>query len=217
LNNPIRFIDPDGRVVTDYGVTSEGEVKQIGPTDDKPDRLYKLNDKGERVGDEIVTLTDKSILSSLSKERKSVQRQDAEGTLTHKGSLRTASSNNREEMASLFLSLAKNTEVEWSMFFEKEGGTSIGTYQWDDMSPGLSDHGLKSSSVSAMIHSHPREKGLDNERSSLYGDRGVSRNAGYKYFTYMPHSGNVYRFLPSKILQTPSVNSTSKMLQLINR
>ncbi len=216
-NNSIRFIDPDGMAVTEFGVTTEGKVKQIGPTDNNPDRLYKMNDKGEKVGNELLTLTDKSILPSLSKEKQSVQREDAEGTVTHKGTLRTASSNNREDMTSLFLSLAKNTEVEWSMFFAKNGETSLGTYQWDDLSPGLSSHGFKSSSVSAMIHNHPNPKGLDNEKSSLYGDRGLAKSSEYKYFTYMSHSGNVFRLDTPKILLTPSVNNMSKLLQLIDR
>ena len=51
LLNPIRFIDPDGRApFTDYTFNkSTGEVKQVGETNDEPDRIVKSDEEGNAV------------------------------------------------------------------------------------------------------------------------------------------------------------------------
>lgn len=57
LNNPTNFIDPDGmQVETDFQLTKNGDIKQISPTDNKPDRLFAEN--GDLIADNI----DKRIL-----------------------------------------------------------------------------------------------------------------------------------------------------------
>ena len=47
-NNPMNRIDPDGAYDTDFGVTDEGKISQIGPTNNEPDRLFALNNNGTK-------------------------------------------------------------------------------------------------------------------------------------------------------------------------
>ncbi|MDV7698614.1 hypothetical protein N6B72_16930 [Chryseobacterium soli] len=45
FNNPIRFIDPDPLTDFTFNIKT-GEVKQVGETNDKPDRILKTNKDG---------------------------------------------------------------------------------------------------------------------------------------------------------------------------
>ncbi|MCY0979413.1 RHS repeat-associated core domain-containing protein, partial [Chryseobacterium sp. CY350] len=53
FNNPVIFIDPDGRApLTDYTVNKKtGQTKQVGETNDDPDRIVKSDKEGNAVLD----------------------------------------------------------------------------------------------------------------------------------------------------------------------
>jgi len=214
-NNPVMFIDPDGTSITDFGVTSTGEVKQIGPKNDEPDRLFKIdadnnkvdvnNDKNMTEGTDYVTVNDKNLLPQLSKGEE-VTQEDAVGTVEREGVLRIGASNNKDDMVKTFIFLAKNTNVEWSMFKEKSGNISLGTFQWDDLSPGLSRHGLDNTNIASMIHNHPRETTLKDEKASLAGDSKLANQVNYNYFVYMSKSSNLYQLSNNSKRATRSYN-----------
>ena len=190
--NPVMRIDPTGMLDDDYSVSKSGEVKLEKTTDDKHDMLYTKADYDAGKTDNGLKVEDQTILPELAKDRQAVTREDAEGTVTDNGTLRHASSSNKKDMANVFTFLAKNTDVEWSMYSTKDGNFGLGTYQFDDLSPGPSSYGLGQNNVKVGIHSHPNPNSLASEEESLFGDRSVVKKVPYSYYIFMGKSSNLY-------------------------
>jgi RHS repeat-associated protein len=190
-NSPLNFVDPTGE--DEYELNKQGEVKFIKKSD--VHTLFTVDRKGNRTGQSL-TLKDNTIFESLTKGKQDVVRRDAEGTITDKGTLRTATSNNKTDIAKTFMFMAENTNVEWSLYSSSENGKSsygLGTYQFDDLAPSSSDVGLKGK-ITSMIHSHPNlENSVRAEKESMWGDQSVARNVSYNYYMFAPKSGNLYQ------------------------
>jgi len=57
LNNPVRFIDPDGREIDEFGVDDRGNIRWLAPKEG-PDELYKIDNNGNKVdvdGDGVIS------------------------------------------------------------------------------------------------------------------------------------------------------------------
>ena len=63
MNNPLRFIDPNGKNLDDYTIDKEGYIKKIKETKDDHDVLYALDDKGSIQKDNTINV-DEGILDS---------------------------------------------------------------------------------------------------------------------------------------------------------
>ena len=94
--------------------------------------------------------------------------------------------------------------MEWGIYSFKKGTSSkygIATFQYDDETPSPSwfttisvFNDVANWSVSTMIHCHSSPRTREDEELSLYGDKIVALKSSYKnYYTYMSHSGNLYR------------------------
>jgi hypothetical protein len=143
-----------------------------------------------------LTLNDRSIFDGLAKGKQDVVRRDAEGTIIDKGTLRSAISNDKADIAKTFMFLAENTNVEWGLYASSENGKSnygLGTYQLDNLAPSSSDVGLKGK-ITSMIHSHPNlENSVKAEKESMWGDQFTARKVSYNYYMFAPKSGNLYQ------------------------
>ena len=64
-NNPISRTDPDGRIDTDYGLKSNGEITRIGPINNEPDRLFAINNDGSKKSENFLQLENGSISNVL--------------------------------------------------------------------------------------------------------------------------------------------------------
>lgn len=181
-DNPLRFIDPDGRYITDYGVMPCVTIERIGEVNDEPDRLFALNENKEIINSITPeTINDKSILPSLSKysqvslKEKVVDSGSGE-TFVYDvpAKLRTANSSSLDDMARSFLFLSNNSKVEWRLHQKNDNTFGLSSFGIADWAP--SDHhlNLPAGSVKRMIHSHPNTI-LSKEISSMSSDHGFSK------------------------------------------
>ena len=199
LNNPLRFIDPDGR--DEWEINKQGEVRWIKESDKHT--LFALNENGDRTGASL-TLKDRTIFDGL-----------AESGANSDYSLSTATGgeNSQDAMLQTFKFAADNTNVEWRVDrFRAEGGGSnysIGTIHNTGFAPTAEAMGHSKSSVIAFIHSHPNTSLADERYSmgsyyprtdipklggSVDGDCRVKRSdyPNTPYYMYSPNSGNVW-------------------------
>jgi len=194
-DNPVYHTDPTGMgVENDYGVDKSGNTYLIKETDDNFDRLFAVDDKGKIINENnFVKVNDQKLLPELSITKGIPQKADAGGNVYEKGELHYAASKNKEDVVNVFQFLAKNTNFEWAIYSTTDQKYSLGTYKFDDLSPGPSDMKIKKESVVSMVHSHISKQDEVEEVASLYFDRLLAVNTTYDYYTYISNSSNLYQ------------------------
>ena len=157
--NPVKLVDPDGRDI--WEVDEAGHVKRTG--DDggtKKQTIKYANGKTTSFSGKHYH----SILSDLSSEKKVKKTNGQLGNLSQS----EGSAQKKTAMGNLFLSLADNTDVEWSIQSYKDGKYTISTLHDGGHSPSPQTLGKEMSDLVSMIHSHPNaEPNAKSELSSM--------------------------------------------------
>jgi len=120
-NNPLKFIDPNGMYIDDYGVDNKGNVTLLEKTNDDYDVLYSVDSKGNKKdtdGKEGISESDgqkakdKSLLSGLAKKRPDFKENDAVwgDKFIYQGSY--GETTNKNDAKAVFKFVADNTNVE---------------------------------------------------------------------------------------------------------
>lgn len=193
MNNPVRFVDPDGKDV--WELQPNGTVTWI--KESEKHTMYALNEDGERTGASI-TISDRSIFDQLTEN-------DGQGTYAISSS---------HETGDVFLFAADNTNVEWGLdgFQGKNNRQYIVFTEKDKQTVDRIDNndGLTMANQFFGMHSHPdpngtkggsgyqdREWGGDRSfiinRFNSAKDQGISLPT---YYVYHKHSKTIYQYTP---------------------
>lgn len=120
-NNPLKFIDPNGMSIDNYGVHQNGNVTLLEATEDNYDVLYAVDENGQKQdtnGDSQVSesdgqkVNDQSILPQLAENRGGNNGQYAIGS-------------SLEDIGNIFLFASKNTNVEFGFSSFKQNKSDI--------------------------------------------------------------------------------------------
>jgi hypothetical protein len=212
LNNPIRLVDPDGREpVDDYKLNKSGKIEFMKRTNDKVDKVYATNSKGEVNKSKSIEVK-KGIIENATNTKTTDGKNDATYYIV---------GNDKKNATKFFEFAAKNSDVEFgittvsnkkggtasviSTSYEKGGSTAQSDLEYSLM---LNNPNLK---IEESNHSHPQDyanypSGFnpDGSFSNFVGDR---QNA--EYFEKNYKNGDIIK----KVYHAPSntyIRFTSK-------
>ena len=152
-NNPIMMVDPNGE--DEWEVNKSGDICKVPGTEQKPDRLFAIDDEGNRITDKkgnakFVDVTSRSMESLNYDSEKDYTTLDFTG--------------DEKNGLAVIRFLSKNTDVEWSFWGgntwdEKNHAevafATLGTSHIKDSDPGSTHLVLNASIKKDIKHSNP--------------------------------------------------------------
>lgn len=206
LDNPIRYADPTGLLEDDYGISDNGDIKLIKETDDKTDRLFAVDDKGNKkdvnssgtVNNSDSVEVGKGILNQMTSIRSGSEK-NVEGGYT--SAIAEQSPQTIQDYQSIFKFAADNSSAEFSLTsFSHKGRDLIQLSTFGDSAASPSPFQLGISNpnknVSNHMHSHPDIRThLAVENNSMGGDyrNAKADNRQYPNKVYFPNSSRLYQ------------------------
>lgn len=192
-NNPVNFVDPDGRDV--WHLNQDGKITWQERS--KEDRLYSVDTEGNR-SDDYVTVKDRGILDAF----------------TNKSDVASyTTSANIDDVFKVFKFAADNTNVEWVIHRGEGDQYTIGT-KHDKISAGnWEDYGIQKPIAS--VHSHPNvPTTVKEERGTMSHDWKNARIEAKEYgpnarmsYIYFSNSRRLYYIEPQGYMYINTINN----------
>ena len=196
LQNPVRYVDPTGMIVespdTDYGLTKDGKIKQIGPTNNDPDRLFVLDENGNKNTEiDPLVVKDKKILSQFSKEENKTQAKDGKRVINGL----VSNTKNKSDAYRLFKFGSDNSENEWGLQYFDDKSASISVSPGESSTTVMGNHSLtnKGKIVTYDVHSHNQNTPSDFKVSRTDYSRALNlhkKNPNVRVMLYMSRKEN---------------------------
>ena len=222
-DNPLMFKDPDGMLEDDYGIDDAGNISLIKQTDDKFDRLYKVDEKNNKQdtdGNNKINKNDsvkvgKGILNQFEKSKEIIKTDDNDLSLSSKSTSKANTANNAD-YKKLFKFISDNTPIEFSLTFYNDKGMGKVTLSTlhdtgETHSPFTLGISNPNKNVLLHIHSHPDirvEKVSENYSMGGDYERAVQRKATYSNQVYFPESSRLYNVTKEGIQYVKNINSS---------
>ena len=206
LNNPLKYTDPTGQmwsdVLDDYGLFSNGRIELLEKTNDKFDRLFVMDDAGNRTNTQMKLFKNSADASTILAMLAETGKASDYGT-----SFAVGDENTQSAMLKTFKFAADNSNVEWRVDRFMENGNnmySIGTAHSNRYAITSEQMGHSTRDVVAFVHSHPGVNSSWELGSMGWVGNGYRRNTDvglktqndyYKttlYYTYIPQTGNLW-------------------------
>lgn len=198
-NNPLKFIDPNGMYIDNYGVDQDGNINLLEKTKDKYDVLYAVDKSGNKTDtnkdgsvneSDGAKVNDNSLLPQLADKTNIGQAV----SLGEPISGPVANTDNRTDAYNVFKFAAENSNVEWSYQRYTDNSASVATANENSTTITGKNHvSNRGKTVSADIHSHPnatrddlRPSGGDIHRRDVF----IRLNSNAKVQLYMPKASN---------------------------
>jgi RHS repeat-associated protein len=194
-NNPLKYIDPTGMALHDYGLNEQGYITLLRETDDPTDRLIALDNDGNETDKSIEI--NKGILNN--KKTNTVTASDEEKYTFDQYNVK-----DDNKATDLFEFVADNTKVEWSLtgVGAKSGanGQNILTTSHKEASEAgggyLQAYGY---TIRNHTHSHPYNK-IPSDADKKFA---ASLNLQFSTATlYIYHKGEYFRYNKDGLIPT---------------
>ncbi|MCQ2297495.1 MAG: hypothetical protein MJZ51_02615 [Bacteroidales bacterium] len=193
--NPVKLVDPDGNDV--WEVSDDGHIK-------------KTSEEGGFKRQTLIYSNGQVVKYKGAKYHQVLYDLSNEGDNSISASY--GNSNMQSVYATVFKSMADNTNVEWRMDWYTDGHYSLGTLHNQRKSPSsydLSNGRQNDKTTVTLIHSHPTASGYPNpetvesQKSSMgyWGQKGLAGDAYKKrytslkntyYYTYFPKTNQLW-------------------------